>query len=104
MPLVSQERLLRLALDALEEATAEAHNGPVRRSWALRLALAYLASQQRHGRDAPRWPFDNYWRSLDDRRQQERWAKLNASLNAIHLTVGQKRDMQRVTLFERRAK
>ena len=101
MPPVSEQRLVRLALDALEEAAAAAHLAPVRRTWGLRLALAYLGSRERQGSPAPRWPFDQFWRCLTDERRQERWANLNAALNAIYLGVGEKRDWQRVSLFER---
>jgi hypothetical protein len=100
---MSEERLVAFALDALEEAVASAHLAPVRRTWALRLALAYLASRERHGAPAVRWPFDNFWRSLAHQRPQDRWANLNASLNAIYLTVGRRRDPQRVSLFEHKA-
>ncbi len=104
MPLLSDARLITIALDALEEAAAAAHSEPVRRTWALRLVLAFLASRSRHGRAIPRWPFDHFWRCLADERQQDRWGNVNAALNAIYLAVGEKRDMQRVSLFERRAK
>jgi hypothetical protein len=101
---LSEERLVAFALDALEEAVASAHVAPVHRTWALRLALAYLASRERHGASATRWPFDNFWRSLAHQRPQDRWANLNASLNAIYLAMGRKRDSQRVSLFEQRAR
>lgn len=102
MPPLSEERLLTIALDALEEAAAMAHDGPVKRTWALRLVLAFLASRSRHGRPPPRWPYVHFWQALAHHRQQDRWANVNAALNAIYVTVGQKRDIQRVSLFERR--
>ena len=101
---MSNQRLLTLALEALEEAAAAAHDGPVKRTWALRLVLAFLASRARHGSPAPRWPFDRFWQALAHEREHDRWANLNAALNAIYLAVGEKRDMQRVSLFERRAR
>jgi hypothetical protein len=101
---LSEERLVAFALDALEEVVANAHRSPVHRTWALRLSLAYLASRERHGSPADRWPFDNFWRALMHERQQERWANLNASLNAIYLIMGRKRDPQRVSLFEQKAR
>jgi hypothetical protein len=104
MPIVTEQRMIRLALDALEEAAAMAHEIPVRRTWGVRLALAYLASRERHGSSAPRWPFDQFWKCLPDQRQQERWTSLNAALNAIYLSVGEKRDWQRVSLFEQRSR
>jgi hypothetical protein len=70
----------------------------------LRLALGFLASGRRHGSPVERWPFDRFWQSLAHQRQQDRWANLNASLNAIYLVVGEKRDPQRASLFEKRAR
>lgn len=93
-----------MALDALEEAFAAARDEPVRRTWALRLVLAYLATRTRHGSSPERWPFDNYWRALAHDRPQDRTAILNAALNAIYLAVGQKRDTQRASFFEQRAR
>jgi len=104
MPLISEQRMVRLALDTLEEAAAAAHSAPVRRTWGVRLALAYLVSRERHGSAAPRWPFDQFWKCLPDQKQQDRWANLNAALNAIYLSVGEKRDWQRVSLFEQQSR
>lgn len=104
MPPTTDARLLGLALDALEEVAAAAHVAPVKRTWALRLVLAFLASHARHGSPAPRWPFDRFWQALAHQRPQDRWANVNAALNAIYLAVGEKRDLQRVTLFEQRAR
>lgn len=104
MPPLSEERLLTIALDALEEAAATAHDGPVKRTWALRLVLAFLASRSRHSKPSPRWPFDHYWQALAHHRQQDRWANVNAALNAIYVAVGRRRDVQRVSLFEQRAR
>jgi hypothetical protein len=104
MPPISDSRLVTIALDALEEAFAAAREQPVRRTWALRLVLAFLASRTRHGSRPDRWPFDNYWRALAHERPQDRTAILNASLNAIYLAVGEKRDTQRASLFERRSR
>jgi len=104
MPPLSEERLLTIALDALEEVAASAHDGPVKRTWALRLVLAFLASQSRHGRPPPRWPFDHFWQNVVHHREQDRWANVNAALNAIYVAVGRRRDVQRTSLFERRAR
>ena len=100
MPPLTERRLVTIALDALEEAFAAAREQPIRRTWALRLALAFLASRTRHGSSPARWPFDNYWRFLVHERDQDRAANLNAALNAIYLAVGEKRDTARVSLFE----
>lgn len=104
MPPLSEERLVTIALDALEEAAATADDGPVKRTWALRLVLAFLASRSRHGKPPPRWPFDHFWQALAHHREQDRRANVNAALNAIYVTVGQKRDVQRVSLFAKRAR
>ena|SRR5258708_36845138 len=104
MPPISEFRLVTIALDALEEAFAAAREQPVRRTWALRLVLAFLASRTRHGSPPDRRPFDNNWRALAHERLQDRTAILNASLNAIYLAVGEKRDTQRASLFEQRAR
>lgn len=104
MPPLTERRLVAFALDALEEAFAAARAQPVKRTWALRFALAFLASRTRHGSPPDRWPFDNYWRALEHPRPNDRSASLNASLNAIYLSVGEKRDMQRVSMFEKRAR
>ena len=104
MPRLAEDRLIELALMALEEAAAAAQVAPVRRTWSLRLALAFLASRRRHGSAAPRWPFDHFWRALPHAREQDRWANLNASLNAIYLTLREKRDLSRVSTFEAAAR
>jgi len=104
MPSLSEERLLTIALDALEEVAAATHDGPVKRTWALRLVLAFLASQSRHGRPPPRLPFDHFWQNVVHHREQDRWANVNAALNAIYVAVGRRRDVQRTSLFERRAR
>jgi hypothetical protein len=102
--MISDSRLVRLALDALEEALASAREEPVRRTWALRLALAFLASRTRHASRSKRWPFDHYWQALEHPRPNDRSASLNAALNAIYLAVGVQRDTQRVSLFEQRTR
>jgi hypothetical protein len=104
MPPLSEERLLTIALDALEEAAATAHDGPVKRTWALRLVLAFLASRSRHGKPPRRWPFDHFGQNLVHHREQDRWANVNAALNAMYIAVGRRRDVQRISLFEQREK
>lgn len=102
--MVTDSRLVGLALDALEEAAAATHEGPVKRTWALRLVLAFLASRTRHSKPVPRWPFDHFWQNLVHHREQDRWANVNAALNAIYVAVGRRRDVERTSLFEQRAK
>jgi hypothetical protein len=87
-----ESRLISFALRALEEAAAQARQEPVRRTWAVRLALAYLASRTKPGHQAHDWAFDLYWKSLTANRVQERWGKMNAALNGIYLGVGRKRE------------
>jgi hypothetical protein len=101
---LTEQRLVTIALDALEEAAAAAHDAPVKRTWALRLVLAFLASRTRHRKPTPRWPFDHFWQALAHHRQQDRWANVNAALNAIYVAVGRRRDVQRVSIFEQRAR
>jgi hypothetical protein len=102
--MITDSRLVGLALDALEEALAAAREQPVGRTWALRLALAFLASRTRQGSRSERWPFDHYWQALEHPRPNDRSASLNAALNAIYLSVGVKRDMDRISQFEQRAR
>jgi len=97
----AESRLVAFALHALEEAAAQAHHGEVRRTWGLRLALAYLASRDRS--DHTRWAFEQFWRGLGHPRPRERWTVLNAALNGIYRAIGQKRDWQRVSDFEQRS-
>lgn len=99
---LTERRLVSIALDALEETFAAARDRPVRRTWALRLALAFLAQRTRHGSPPDRWPFVNYWRALEHPRPNDRSASLNAALNAIYLAVGERRDTARISLFEQR--
>lgn len=101
---ISEQRLISMALDALEEVAASTHSAPARRTWALRLVLAFLASRAGDGQDGSRWAFDHFWRSIHHERPQDRWANVNAALNGIYLAVGQKRDLRRVTRFERGAR
>ena len=82
---------------------AQAHAGPVCRTWALRLALGYLASRAPEGHHAMAWAFGTFWRSLKDSRPQERWSTMNAALNGIYLAVDRRRDLSVVSDFERAA-
>ena len=96
---IDDGRLLELALGALEQVAVEARRGPVRRTWALRLALAFLASRQPG--DPVRWPFDQFWRALAVERERNRWPLVNASLNAIYVALGRRRDVKTASAFER---
>lgn len=91
MPSLDSDRLRRFAFDALEEAIADAERGPVRRTWALRLALAYLASLH------PRiWsssePYRDFWRALSHERTGVRRRLLSEALAIIYAWAGTARD------------
>lgn len=92
-----------MALEAIEEAAAAAHHGPVLRNRGLALALAWL----RHwGSDEvlPLWPFKAFWDDLSSEREHDRWSSLNAAVNAIYLALGERRDLERISGFERAAR
>ena len=78
------EQLRDLALAALEEAAREADHGPVRRTKALRFALAYLWSYSA----ADRGMFDWFWQSLAGEEPIGRTQNVNASLNGIYRALG----------------
>ena len=85
------DSLTRLALLALENAMDEARSRPVRRSYGMRLALAYLFSRQ----DCERWPFDLFWRFLPSEEEKGRVANLSAALNGIYLQIGVRKMVDR---------
>jgi hypothetical protein len=58
------------ALAAVDEAAAKSHKEPVERTIALRFALAFLANFA----GEERWPFDHFWKALQEPRDNERWA------------------------------
>ena len=101
---VAREKLDAMALNALEEAAAGAHDTAIRRTWALRLALAYLASRASERPGFARWPFDSFWGALASRDAIGRSQSLNASLNGIYIAIGVQRDHRRVREFEERAR
>ena len=100
MDQVTEMRLTRLALDAIEEAAAASHLGLVPRTKGIALALAWLL--HRGGADTPRWPFDNFWQALACERGHDRWSAVIAATNAIYRASGIARDMERASLFEGR--
>lgn len=102
MPSLPPDRLRQFALDALEEALAEAELGPIRRTWALRLALAYLASLH------PRvWssgePYRDFWRALSVDGRSVRLRTLEQSLGTIYAWAEAKRDCERCAVIRDRA-
>ena len=103
MPRLTAEQLRRFALDALEEAIAYAELGPVRRTCALRLALAYLASLH------PRiWssgdPYRDFWRALSMERQAMRLSALEGALRIIYVRTDCKRDDEHVAVIREQAR
>ena len=93
-------RLDDIAFGALEEVTAICHHRPAERSRALALVLAYLANRT----GSERSPFDRFWQSIVGPRDHDRWQEVNASLNAIYLVAGRKRDVAVVSAHEDRAR
>lgn len=86
------------ALAALEEAADRTHDEPVRPTYSLRFALAYLYAVS----SGERWPFDGFWRAATRDWGKEdagrgaagvgRWQAANACLNAIYRGLGLARD------------
>jgi hypothetical protein len=70
------------ALAAVDEAAELTKDGPVRRSLALRFALAFLANFAED-----RWPFDNFWRAVAVTDEKVRVATAVAARNAIYRSV-----------------
>ena len=70
------------ALAAVDEAAEQTKEGPVRRSLALRFALAFLANFAED-----RWPFDNFWRAVAVPDEKVRCTTAVAARNAIRRTV-----------------
>ena len=92
--------LRELALEAIEEAAAASHIGPVRRSRGLALALAWLRHRGGDG-VLPLWPFKSFWDALTSERQHDRWSAVNAAANAIYLVLDQPRLPAMISAFER---
>lgn len=101
---IGPEQLRHLALDAIEEAAAASHLGPVIRSRGLALALAWLLHYGKDGEALPRWPFESFWNGLTCERQHDRWSAVNAATNAIYLALGATRNCERASHFEELAR
>ena len=99
---IGSDRLRHLALEAIEEAAAASHLGPVPRTRGLALALAWLLHYGKEGETLPRWPFEAFWRELSTKRTHDRWSGVNAAVNAIYLLLGLPREQQ--SEFERGAR
>lgn len=87
---VADEKLVYLALRALEDALDEAQNSPVKRTFAIRLALAYLASRS----SGARWPFDQFWQWMPHEERKGRFANMTCALNGIYLQVGKTKSIE----------
>ena len=98
---LTPERLRQCALDALEEALADAELKPVRRTWALRLALAYLASLHPRIWSASE-PYRDFWRALSLEPRTARRRRLEQALGTIYSWVDVKRDRERVAVIKDR--
>jgi hypothetical protein len=99
---IGHQEILQLALEAIEEATAAAHLGPVPRTRGLALALAWLLHFGKDGDPPPRWPFDSFWEGLATERGHDRWSAVNAAANGIYRALEVPRDRERISAFERR--
>lgn len=101
---IGLNQLRRLALGAVEEASAAAHLGPVPYLRELALALAWLLINGKDGEPLPRWPFDSFWEALAKERQHDRWSAVNAAANAIYLALGEPQRPDVVSHLEARAR
>jgi hypothetical protein len=99
---LTPDQLTQLALDAIEEAAAASHAGPVPRTRALALALAWLLHFGKDGDPPPRWPFESFWEGLASEREHDRWSALNAAANGIYRALEIPRDRERISAFESR--
>ncbi len=87
---ISNERLKFLALAALEDVVRDARIKKPERTHAVRLCLAYLASQS----GPERWPYDEFWEYMDDDTLHCREANLTRLLNAIYIRVNVMRTIE----------
>ena len=91
-----------LALDALEEVAALAEHGPVRRTWAVRFSLAYLASLDR-ARWRPGDPYRTFWRAMTIENRALRLCGLRSALGTIYAWADVQRDPERAAVFAEQA-
>lgn len=91
MTFVSEERLVAMALDALEQILVLSAEDCVRRTKTIAVVLAYLASRNA----SERWPFDEFWKWMDCEDKHVRSGNLNRCLNGIYgqLSVRRTNDM-----------
>lgn len=84
---IAPDHLRLFAIVALEEAVQECRYRKPRRSFAIRLALAYLWSL----RPTEREPFDTFWRAIAAD-GMHRFSTADHAFTAIHRHLGLKRD------------
>ena len=96
------EQLRQFAFDALEEAIAQAELGPVRRTWALRLALGYLASLHPRLRSSGE-PCRDFWRALSLDGTAMRLSALETALRVIYSQTDWERDGERAAVIREHA-
>jgi hypothetical protein len=101
---IKPDLLRKLAMDAIEEAAAASHLGPVPRTRGLALALAWLLHFGKEGETLPRWPFESFWEALPSEREHDRWSAVNAAANAIYLALEVPRDRRCQSAFEQAAR
>tara|TARA_R110000787_G_scaffold16887_8_gene53504 strand:- start:9617 stop:9925 length:309 start_codon:yes stop_codon:yes gene_type:complete len=87
MTLVSEDRLVAMALDALEQILALSAEECVSRTRSIAVCLAYLASRD----TSERWPFDEFWKWLDCDDKLVRSGNLNRCLNGIYAQLSVRR-------------
>jgi hypothetical protein len=104
MARIGPDQLRKLALEAIEEAAAASHLGPVPRTRALALALAWLLHYGKEGETLPRWPFEAFWRELATERLHDRWSGVNAAVNAIYLALDRSRAPEDISKYEAAAR
>ncbi|MEO6360613.1 MAG: hypothetical protein ABIO43_08580 [Sphingomicrobium sp.] len=81
------DRLIAMALDALEELAKQCDAGPQPKTKMLAAVLAYLHSRA----GGERWPFDSFWKTIADPKDIGRTQNVNASMNGIYNQLGRKR-------------
>lgn len=101
MPRVDEQRLLNMALMALEELAARTRHRPQERTRGIALALAFVAH---FARSKEQWPYNQLWRSLDEQDRGIRSARVGAAMNAIYLQLGRQRDLTIQSAFEQLAR
>ncbi len=88
-PRLDDDRLIGMALAALEEVAARCRHAPQPKTRSLALVLAYLAS--RRIKQSDRFAFDHYWRSISEPYGITRSANVNSAINGIYIAVGARR-------------